>query len=76
MKPLFELGAPDFLKGAALAVIVVVFGAIEQGLAAHGFDFAAYDWAGIANLAISAFVGYLTKNFLSTKDGKVLGSIG
>lgn len=76
MSQMFTLNASDFAKGVALAVIVAVLGAIEQALTAHGFDFGAYNWAGIANVAIVAFVGYLTKNFVSDSTGKVLGRIG
>ena len=73
---MFSLGSADFLKGAALAVIVAFLGAIEQGLTAHGFSFGSYDWAMITNVAITAFVGYLGKNFVSDTNGKVFGKIG
>jgi hypothetical protein len=76
MKPMFTLGAADFAKGVALAVIVAVLGAIEQALTAHGFELAAYDWASILNATFTAFVGYMTKNFLSDSQGKVGGAIG
>lgn len=73
---MFKLNTADFAKGLALAVIVVVFGAVQQGLTAHGFDFAAYDWAGIGKIAVVTAVSYITKNFFSTQDGKVFGRIG
>ena len=73
---LFRLNAADFARGAALAVIVALLGAVQQALSAHGFDVAAYDWGTILNVALTAFGGYLGKNFLSDDTGKVLGSIG
>ena len=57
-------------------VLVVVFGALQDGLTTHGLEVAAYDWAGILDLAWKAAAAYLTKNFLSDEDGKVLGKIG
>ncbi len=73
---LFSLRAEDFAKGAALAVIVAVLGGAQQLFLVHGFDFGSYDWAMIVNLAITAGLGYLTKNFISDSNGAVLGRIG
>lgn len=70
-----RLDLRDVAKGLALAVITVVIGAIQQALTKHGFDFGAYDWVAILNIAITAGVAYLTKNLISTSDGKVLGKI-
>lgn len=71
-----RLNVRDIAKGFALAIITVVIGAIQQALSEHGFDFGAYDWPVIVNVAITAGVAYLAKNLISTEDGKVLGSIG
>lgn len=73
---MFTLNFADLAKGIALAVIVVVLGALQQALTAHGFDFASYDWGGILKLAETAGGSYLIKNFFSTSDGKVFGKIG
>lgn len=73
---LFKLNLRDVGKGIALTVIVVVLGALQQGFTEYGFDIMSFDWSGILNLAWMAGVGYLTKNLLSTEDGKVLGHIG
>ncbi|KKM81320.1 hypothetical protein LCGC14_1331040 [marine sediment metagenome] len=72
----FKLNTKDLIKGLSIAVITVVIGAVQQALTQHGFDFGAYDWPTIVNVAITAGVAYLAKNLLSTEDGKVLGSIG
>ena len=72
----FKLNTKDLLKGLAIAIITVVIGAIQQALSTHGFDFVAYDWPAIVNVAITAGVAYLAKNLLSTENGKVLGKIG
>ncbi len=76
MSKMFTLNSADVAKGIALAVITVVLGALQQALTAHGFDFASYDWGAILQLAVTAGIGYLTKNFLSTSDGKLFGRIG
>ncbi len=73
---LFKLNAQDLARGLALAAIVAFLGGVQQGLSAHGFDFASYDWTTIVNVTVTAFIAYLGKNFLSTDSGKVLGVIG
>jgi len=73
---MLRLQTADFARGAALAVIVVVLGSLQQALSAHGFDFASYNWGAILNTAATAFVGYLSKNFISDGNGAVLGKIG
>lgn len=73
---LFTLNYKDFAKGLALAVIAVVLGAVQQGLSAHGFDFASYDWSGIIKLAVEAGLSYLIKNYFSNQNGQVFGRIG
>lgn len=70
----FGLNAADFIKGAFLAVIVAILGGVEQLLTAHGFDFGSYDWGFILNLAGTAFVGYLAKNFTQDSQGTPFGS--
>lgn len=70
------LGKSDFIKGLALVVIVAVLGSLQQGLTTFGFDFASYNWAEIIKVAVTAGVGYLGKNLLTTSDGKLLGKIG
>lgn len=72
----FSLNLNDFAKGAIVVVIVAFLGGLQQMLTAHGLDFANYDWSLIANLALTAGVGYLSKNFLQDSDGKVLGRVG
>jgi hypothetical protein len=42
-------------------------------LAGYGLDFGAGDWGMILNLALTAFAGYLAKNFISDENGKAFG---
>ena len=71
----FSLNLNDAAKAMIVAVLVAVIGGLQQMLTAHGLDIGSYDWGLIMNLALSAGAGYLTKNFLSDSDGKVLGKI-
>lgn len=73
---LFKLNTGDFARGAAVAIIVACLGGMQQMLTGHGFDFGAWDWGMILNLGITAFAGYITKNYLSDDTGKVFGKIG
>lgn len=73
---LFSLNYKDFVKGLAVAIIAVVLGAVQQGLTAHGFDFASYDWGGIIKLSVQTGLAYIIKNYFSNETGQVFGRIG
>lgn len=70
---MFSLDKSDFWKGLYVAVIVVVLGALQQMVTAHGVDFSSYDWASILDIAWKAGVAYLMKNMLSDDKGQPLG---
>jgi hypothetical protein len=74
-KPL-SLNAKDFAKGAVVIVIAAILGGLQQMVTAHGLDFPSYDWSLILQVACTAFLAYLSKNFLSDEDGRVMGRIG
>lgn len=73
---LFSLTSNDFVKGLVLAVITVVLGAIQQGLTAHGVDFASYNWGAIGDMALSAGIAYLIKNYFSNANGQIVTPMG
>jgi hypothetical protein len=73
---MFSLNLTDVAKGLVVAVLAVVFGALQQAVTAHGLDVTSYDWASIAQVAGTAALAYLSKNFFSDSNGKVLGAIG
>lgn len=75
----YSVNSADVFRSFALAVVISVLGALQQMLTAHGFDFAAYDWAMLLNIAISAFVAQLGLNFVSNPDRQLetpMGTIG
>lgn len=57
---IFKLNLRDFLKGAALAVIVPALLAIQQSLTTPPVN-----WKAIGVAALATFIGYLIKNFLT-----------
>lgn len=71
-----KLNLNDVVRGAVVAVIVVVLGAVQESFSKHGLDVTAFDWVGILDVAWKAAVAYLGKNLVSDSDGKVLGRIG
>jgi hypothetical protein len=75
MSSFFSLNRTDVWKGLVVAVLGAVLAALQQALTGHGLEFAAYDWASILNIAVSAGFAYLAKNLLSTQDGKFAGLI-
>lgn len=73
---LLRLNLDDLAKGAVVAALAALLSMTQQGLTAHGFDLASYDWKLILDLSLQAGVAYILKNFLSDSQGKVLGKIG
>lgn len=76
MSNLFKLNLKDVAKGLSIAVIAVVLGSLQQGITAHGFSFAEYDWSGILDLAWKTAGIYLTKNLISDGEGRIMGVVG
>lgn len=72
----FALSTQDLAKGLIVVVLGALLASLQQMLTAHGLDFGAYDWSGILTFSIGAGVTYISKNLLSTRDGKFLGHIG
>lgn len=66
----------DIGKGLFVFVAIAVLGSLQQGLETHGINFAAYDWAGILDLAVKAAGAYIGTQLFSDENGKVLGKIG
>lgn len=75
MSQLLKLNSNDALKGIVIAVLGAFLAALQQSLNGHGLDVLSYDWAGIIDFSVKAAGVYLLKNFISDKDGKVLGRI-
>lgn len=73
---LYSLNYADFAKGIALAIMAAVLSWFLQAIDAPGFSVSTIDWNEISRIAVSAGVAYLLKNYLSTSDGKIMGSIG
>jgi hypothetical protein len=71
-----KLKSNDIVRGGVVAVLAAVFATLAQWFNAPGFDFASFQWDELAKVAIGAFIAYIGKNWISTPDGKVLGSIG
>jgi len=75
--PLFKIGSSDVFKGAVTAVlaaiITVLYGVVSQA----GFNVFEADWGviltNVTQGALTAFIAYLGKNFLSTENGDFLG---
>lgn len=70
---LFRLNRRDLINGLFVAVAVVALGALQQGVADHGIDFAAYDWVSILDVAVKAAGAYLLKNLATASNGKLGG---
>ena len=71
MNSLFlKLNINDFTKGLILAVITAILGALYQLLQTKGFAISGIDIQEILKLALTAFIGYLSKNLLTNSSGK------
>lgn len=70
---LWTLGFRDFILSLVVAVGTAVLAAIADALEVGVF--ADIDWKGIASIAATAALGYLTKNLASDEEGRVLGEV-
>lgn len=77
---MFRVDLKDISKGLVMAVLAGVALPIAAAFQTPGFDVFTANWSEILNLAINGavigFTTYIVKNFFSTEDGRVLGSIG
>ncbi len=69
---MFALKLNDFTKGLAVAVLSAVLTTLYQMLQ-NGFG--AIDYNQILLIAILSAISYLTKNFFSDSEGRILGKI-
>lgn len=68
-----KLNWSDFSKGIIVAILTAVLTYIANALQVSGLNL---DWQQVLSVAIIAGIGYLSKQFLSDSEGKVLGKIG
>ena len=73
MSNLFKVNSVDFAKGLVVVVLTAVLTYIANALQVSGLNL---DWQQVLSVAIIAGIGYLSKQFLSDSEGKVLGRIG
>ena len=74
MSPMMKLRAADFAKGLITAAFGAVVAALAQAVNVPGFDFATFNWNMLWQVAVTAMLGYLTKNFFTDREGTFLGS--
>ena len=72
---MFTLKLGDLGRGLAVAILAAVFMQLGTVMNVPGFDFGSFDWGETIKVAVAAAMGYLGKNFLTDKNGKILGGI-
>lgn len=65
---LFTLGFSDFVKGLFMAVLGAVAGAVTAAIQSGN----PFNWKMIGTIALTAFLTYLTKNFLTNSKDQLL----
>lgn len=75
MSDLFKLNISDVAKGIAVAVLTAVLQFLYQFVVSNGLNFTKTDLSQLLGVAVLALLGYLSKNFLTSPDGKLLGRI-
>ena len=75
MSPLFKLNSYDFTKGAVVAVLAAVFTYLAAMFNTSDFDLSTLEWVYIGKVALTAFIAYTSKNFITAENGKIGGVI-
>jgi cell shape-determining protein MreD len=70
---LFKIGWADLGKGVLVAVLTAVVMYLQPLLGNTGFTFAQLNWPVVLNVAITAGVGYILKQFLTSSQGNIAG---
>lgn len=77
MSKMFNLNLDDLKRGLITAVLAGFTLPLLAALQTPGFDVFTANWSAILNLAIngavSGFIAYLSKNFLTDSSGKFGG---
>lgn len=77
---IFSINAKDILKGLVMAALVGAVLPISLIIQEPNFSISTVNWSVLwdvaASGAVSGFLSYIIKNFLSDEEGKVLGRIG
>lgn len=77
---MFSINSKDVLKGLVVAVISGMVLPLLAIFQSPGFDLSTINWHQLLTIAadgaLAGFASYLTKNFFSDEQGKVLGKIG
>lgn len=77
---MFNLNWQDLARGLVVAILVGIILPILAAIQTPGFDAFHANWHEVLVLAINGglagFAGYITKNFFTASNGKVLGTIG
>ena len=71
--PIFKLASHDFVKGAIVAILAAIFTYLAGVFNSPSFDLTQIDWFYIGKIAFTAFVAYVSKNFITASNGKVGG---
>lgn len=72
---LFRINVGDIGRGLLVAVLAAVFVQLSTALNTPGFDFASFNWGELLRVALASALAYITKNFFSDSEGKLLGKI-
>ncbi len=70
---IFRINIGDVGRGIVVAVFAAVLAKLAAVVNVPGFQFASFDYTSLIGVAISACVGYLSKNFFTSEQGNLLG---
>lgn len=77
---LFTFSRRDVVRSSMTAIFAGVVMALAGVVSQGNFDIFTADWVGIMHIALNAaaaaFVGSLSKRYVSDQNGKVFGKIG
>lgn len=72
---MFKLGYKDAIKGVIVSVLSAVVTALLGIIQQNGLAFTSIELKTIATVAVTTFLSYLLKNFLTDENDKFVGKI-
>ena len=72
---MFKVGYRDAVKGLIVSVLSSVITTLLSFIEKNGLVLSPEEWRTVATVAVTTFLGYMLKNFLTDREDKFIGKV-